>query len=79
MIEQGKLGAAVEAYQQMMNLKPDLRAYARAAHMRWLKGDLDGAIEVMQLAVTLPVPGDAESAAWVNTRIGVLRVSDRPC
>ena len=41
-MEQGKLSDAVEAYQQMMNLKPDLRAYARAAHMRWLKGDLDG-------------------------------------
>src|SRR5882757_184596 len=37
LMEQGKLGDAVEAYQQMMNLKPDLRAYARAAHMRWLK------------------------------------------
>src|SRR4029077_10488952 len=43
LMEQGKLGDAVEAYQQMMNLKPDLRAYARAAHMRWLKGDLAGA------------------------------------
>ncbi|HEU4771615.1 MAG TPA: hypothetical protein VFS68_05605, partial [Candidatus Udaeobacter sp.] len=35
LMEQGKLGDAVEAYQRMMNLKPDLRAYARAAHMRW--------------------------------------------
>ena len=33
LMEQGKLGDAVKAYQQMMNLKPDLRAYARAAHM----------------------------------------------
>jgi tetratricopeptide (TPR) repeat protein len=68
-MEQGKLSDAVEAYQQMMNLKPDLRAYARAAHMRWLKGDLDGAIEAMQLAVSAASPSDAESAAWVNTRL----------
>jgi tetratricopeptide (TPR) repeat protein len=69
LMEQGKLNDAVEAYQRMMNLKPDLRAYARAAHMRWLKGDLAGAIEAMQLAVSAASPSDAESAAWVNTRL----------
>jgi tetratricopeptide (TPR) repeat protein len=69
LMEQGKLSDAVEAYQQMMNLKPDLRAYARAAHMRWLKGDLEGAIEAMQLAVSASSPQDSESAAWVNTRL----------
>jgi len=69
LMEQGKLSGAVEAYQQMMNLKPDLRAYARAAHMRWLKGDLEGAIEAMQLAVSAASPSDAESASWVNTRL----------
>ena len=69
LMEQGKLNDAIEAYQQMMNLKPDLRAYARAAHMRWLKGDLAGAIEAMQLAVSAASPQDAESAAWVNTRL----------
>ena len=69
LMEQGKLGDAVEAYQRMMNLKPDLRAYARAAHMRWLKGDLEGAIEAMQLAVSAATPSDTESASWVNTRL----------
>ena len=69
LMEQGKLSDAVEAYQRMMNLKPDLRAYARAAHMRWLKGDLAGAIEAMQLAASAASPSDAESAAWVNTRL----------
>jgi tetratricopeptide (TPR) repeat protein len=69
LMEQGKLGDAIEAYQRMMNLKPDLRAYARAAHMRWLKGDLEGAIEAMELAVSAASPGDAESSAWVNTRL----------
>jgi tetratricopeptide (TPR) repeat protein len=69
LMEQGKLSDAVEAYQRMMNLKPDLRAYARAAHMRWLKGDLAGAIEAMQLAASAASPSDAESAACVNTRL----------
>jgi tetratricopeptide (TPR) repeat protein len=69
LMEQGKLNEAVEAYQQMIDLKPDLHAYARAAHMRWLKGDLVGAIAAMQLAVSAASPHDAESAAWVNTRL----------
>jgi tetratricopeptide (TPR) repeat protein len=69
LMEQGRLNEAVEAYQRMMNLKPDLHAYVRAAHMRWLKGDLDGAIEAMQLAVSAASPLDPESAAWVNTRL----------
>jgi tetratricopeptide (TPR) repeat protein len=69
LMEQGRLKDATEAYQQMMNLKPDLRAYSRAAHMRWLKGDLSGAIEAMQLAVSAVSPNDPESAAWVNTRL----------
>ncbi len=69
LMEQGKLDDAVKAYQQMMNLKPDLHAYARAAHMRWLKGDLEGAIEAMQLAVGAASAQDAESAAWANTRL----------
>ena len=71
LMEQGKLNDAVEAYQRMMNLMPDLRAYARAAHMRWPKGDLEGAMEAMQLAVSAASPSDAESAAWVNTWLPV--------
>src|SRR6266516_802279 len=69
LMEKGLLNDSTEAYQQMMNLKPDLQGYARAAHMRWLKGDLAGAIEAMQLAVSAASPNDAESAAWVNTRL----------
>lgn len=69
LMEQGRLTDAVAAYQQMMDLHPDIHAYARAAHVRWLKGDLDGAIEAMNLAASAATPHDAESAAWVNTRL----------
>ena len=79
LMEQGKLSDAVEAYQQMMNLKPDLRAYARAAHMRWLKGDLEGAIEAMQLAVSAASPQRCRIRCMGEHAIGVLRVSSRPC
>ena len=69
LMEQGRLKEAAKAYQTMLDLKPSLHSYARAAHLRWLKGDLTGAIEAMQLAVAASSPQDAESAAWVNTRL----------
>ena len=69
LMEQGRLEEAVEAYQKMADLRPDLQACARAAHVRWLKGDLEGAIEMMHLAVRAASPLDAESAAWVNSRM----------
>jgi tetratricopeptide (TPR) repeat protein len=70
LMEQGRLDEAVAAYQQMADIKPDLYAYTRAAHMRWLKGDLPGAIEAVQMAVQASSPRDAEPAAWVYTRMG---------
>jgi len=73
-MEQGRLDEAVAAYQQMADLKPDPQAYTRAAHMRWLKGDLEGALEVMQMAVQAASPRDPESAAWVNTRMALYQL-----
>jgi tetratricopeptide (TPR) repeat protein len=52
LMEQGNLTGAIEAYQKMADLKPDVHAYTRTAHVRWIKGDLNGAIEVMERAVT---------------------------
>ena len=69
LMEQGRLDEAVEAYQKMADIKPDLHAYTRAAHVRWLKGDLEGALEMMQLAAHAASPNDAESAAWVYAHL----------
>jgi tetratricopeptide (TPR) repeat protein len=55
----------------MIDLRPDLQSYTRIAHMRWLKGDLDGAIEVMRMAVTSGSPRDPEPTAWAYTRLGI--------
>jgi tetratricopeptide (TPR) repeat protein len=73
-MEQGRLSEAVEAYQNMADLKPDLHAYTRAAHVRWLKGDLSGAIEMMQLAVQGASPRDADTAAWVYSRMAMYQL-----
>jgi tetratricopeptide (TPR) repeat protein len=68
LMEQGQLAEAAAAYQSMIDLRPDLHSYSRGAHMRWLKGDLGGALELMQLAASASSPLDPESAAWVYTR-----------
>ena len=69
LMEQGKMSEAIAAYQSMMDLKPGPEAYSRAAHMRWLTGDLDGAIEMMGLAAR--GAGGGEPAAWAETRLAV--------
>ena len=69
LMEQGRLTEAVSAYQNMVDLRPDLQSYSRVAYMRWLKGDLDGAIEVARLAARAASPLDPESGAWSLTRL----------
>lgn len=71
LMEQGRLDEAVVSYQKMINLRPDLQSYTRVANIRWLKGDLQGATEVMQMAVTAGSPREAESTAWAYTRLGI--------
>lgn len=69
--EQGRLAEAVAAYQRMVDLRPDLQSYSRVAYMRWLKGDLDGAIDVACLAAGAVSPLDPESASWTLTRLAL--------
>jgi tetratricopeptide (TPR) repeat protein len=69
LMEQGRLTEAAEAYQHMMDQKPSPQAYSRAAHLRWLTGDLQGASTLMRMAVS----GfrDPEAAAWAQVRLGL--------
>lgn len=71
LLEQGRLAEAATAYQKMMELKPGLQAYIRAAQVRWLKGDLDGALQIARLAVRASSPTDPEAAAWVLTKLAL--------
>ena len=69
LMEQGRLDEAANAYQKMMDLKPFYQSYVRAAHLRWLKGDLDGATKLMTAAVKAASPRDPESVAWAYARL----------
>ncbi len=74
LMEQGKLTEAVDAYQRMIDIRPCLQTYARVAHVRWLKGDLAGAKELMRLAVEAGNSRDPEPAAWAYTRLSLYQL-----
>ena len=76
LLEQGNLIEAAEAYQSMADLKPGLQSYSRAAHVRWLKGDLGGALDLMRMAARSTSPRDPEAAAWVHSRLALYELQD---
>src|SRR4030095_16476714 len=55
----------------MIDMRPNLSSYSRVAYMRELHGDMDGAIEAMQAAVTAGGPA-TENSAWVRVQLGNL-------
>ena len=71
LMEQGRLAEAVDAYQKMIDLKPGPQSYSRAAHVRWLKGNLRGAIELARMAARASDPRDADSSAWSYSRLAL--------
>src|SRR5687767_14886307 len=50
-LELGKLDAALEATQRMLDIKPNLPSYSRAAYLRWLSGDGAEAKRLLRLAI----------------------------
>jgi tetratricopeptide (TPR) repeat protein len=71
LMEQGRLTEAATVYQKMIDLKPFYQSYTRAAHLRWLRGDLDGAMKMMRAAVQAASPRDPESIAWAYSRLAM--------
>lgn len=71
LMEQGRLTEAVDAYQSMMDQRPGPHAYGRAAHIRWLKGDLPGAIDMMRKAAKASGARSPEAGAWAHVRLAL--------
>jgi len=70
-VELGRYDQAVVTAQRMVNLRPDLSSYSRAAYLRELNGDTAGAIVAMKAAVEASVPG-SEPMLWTQTQLGHL-------
>ncbi len=72
--DQGKIPEAVAAYQRMVDLRPDLQSYSRVAQVRWMTGDLPGAVEAMSMAAQAGSPLNAEPTAWTYSRLALLQL-----
>ncbi len=71
-LELGFFDEALEAAQRMVDLKPNLPSYSRAAHLRWLQGDSEAAKKIYRAAFDARDPRDPEPYAWVLTEIATI-------
>jgi tetratricopeptide (TPR) repeat protein len=74
LVELGRYGAAERALQRLVDLKPNLAAYARVSYFRELTGDLDGAIDAMRRAIAAGGPA-LENVAYVQSLLGGLELA----
>jgi len=58
LVELGDYSRAVQAAQQMVDLRPDTASYARVSYLRSLHGDTAGAVTAMRAAVKAANPKD---------------------
>ncbi|WP_441291141.1 tetratricopeptide repeat protein [Sorangium sp. KYC3313] len=68
----GAFQVAAHAAQRMVDQRPGLPSYARAAHLRWLQGDAATAKRIIRLAIDAGDPGDPEALAWTLTQAAMM-------
>jgi tetratricopeptide (TPR) repeat protein len=67
LVELGRYPEAVTVTQQLADTSPGVPAWIRAAHLRFLLGDLEGAIEFMSMAARAGSPHTEENAwTWLD-------------
>jgi len=71
-VELGQYQEAIQSYQTMVALKPNLDSYARVSYIRELMGDPQGAIKAMEMAVAAGSPR-GEATAWALVQLGNLQ------
>lgn len=75
-VELGNYEAAERAAQWMFDLRPgNIPGLTRAADLRELFGDTEGALELMRMALQRTPPAETEDLAWTLTQIGHLHLS----
>lgn len=72
LLELGRYEEAFDAFDTVMQLRPDAAAYARVAYARELQGDLDGAVRLMRMAAEGTGSHDPEAQAWTYAQLGSL-------
>ena len=68
-VELGNYKEAEDSAQMMLDLKPgNLPGVTRAAYLRELFGEVDGSLELMNMAYQSTAPGEVEDGAWIITQ-----------
>jgi len=76
-VELGNYADAEKSAQWMLDLRPgNLPGLTRAAYLRELFGDDDGAIELMEMAFQSTPPTENEDRAWILSQIGHLKLME---
>jgi len=74
-IELGNYKDAEGAAQWMLDIRPgNVPGLTRAAYLRELFGDVDGAVELMNSAYQQTAPSELEDRAWILTQIAHLQL-----
>src|SRR5713226_4569837 len=75
-VELGKYQDAEVAAQWMLDLRPgSLPGLTRAAYLRELYGDTEGALELMNMAYQSTPPSEVEDGAWILTQMAHLNLA----
>jgi tetratricopeptide (TPR) repeat protein len=73
--ELGNYSQAEKSAQWMLDLRPgNVPGLTRAAYLRELFGDLDGALELMRMAYDSTSPAEREDQAWLLTQMAHLQL-----
>ena len=73
-VEMGDYEAAYTAYQQMLDIRPDIASESRGAHLLWLTGDKRKSLWLMYKALRTGAPY-AENTAWCETQLAQILFS----
>jgi tetratricopeptide (TPR) repeat protein len=75
-VELGRYGEAEQAVQWMLDLRTgNVPGMTRAAYLRELFGDYEGAIELMEKAYLRTPPAEHEDRAWIAVHIAQLQLA----
>ena len=75
-VELGRYTDAEKSAQWTLNLRgANVPSLTRAAYLRELFGDNDGAIELMEMALRSVSPTEVEDRAWITTQVAHLKLA----
>lgn len=74
-LESGDYDQALDHYQKMMDLRPDLSSYSRGGYLLWVTGHRSKAIWLMEKAIRAGAPF-AENTAWCRAKLAMMLFDD---